>query len=437
MALRTKFKDPTLWFQMVSDPIGWDEAGIADEDGLLGKRVPSGFIGVPGSVSISPDGERLEFHFDAATKFKKPNRAMLNRFVRLHESTPNSVYRFARTWGVLAAPNGRPCEPGCFKGSEPISAWTYFSRRACGLLSLAAAMRLGKFGSGEQWEAIGRVVARPGEDYSRHLDAQSEAAGEHGMGVGVWDDRAEGISRRERLRQMTGAIRFELETWMDLAGVRLGVSADRDGRFDLSVQYGRGACGGFLFAAIALQLTLAVAGADSLFFCDGCHLPYVRCRERKSPGHGRANFCEECGCDDAAARRMADARRRVRVAEAKQLAAGGMPVKKIALRLKTKSETVLRWLDRGVRKNVKPRVENGDSPRFPLGADGLPAEDGGLRAHEERGDAHFRGGREVTDDPTRPDRCGCLESVRLCALAAVELGHRSGCAIMWSWPRST
>jgi len=49
---------------------------------------------------------------------------------------------------------------------------------------------------------------------------------------------------------------------------------------------------------------------------------------------------------------------------------------------------------------------NDDGP----GANGLPAEDGGLRAHEERSDGHFRGGRGVTDDPTGPDRCGCLKA---------------------------
>lgn len=49
---------------------------------------------------------------------------------------------------------------------------------------------------------------------------------------------------------------------------------------------------GQVLAAIALQLALAVADAESLFTCNGCGRPYIRSKQRK-PNAGQANFCSE------------------------------------------------------------------------------------------------------------------------------------------------
>jgi hypothetical protein len=50
---------------------------------------------------------------------------------------------------------------------------------------------------------------------------------------------------------------------------------------------------GRMLGAVALQLALAVANAESLFTCNGCGRPYIRPKQRK-PNAGQANFCFEC-----------------------------------------------------------------------------------------------------------------------------------------------
>jgi hypothetical protein len=60
-------------------------------------------------------------------------------------------------------------------------------------------------------------------------------------------------------------------------------------RWELQIDYH-----GRLFAAIAMQLMLVVADADTLYCCSGCGYPYFRARDRKCPKPGCANYCQPC-----------------------------------------------------------------------------------------------------------------------------------------------
>jgi hypothetical protein len=68
-------------------------------------------------------------------------------------------------------------------------------------------------------------------------------------------------------------------------------------RWELQIDYH-----GFLLSAIALQLALVVAEADSV--CSGCSKPYTRDKRRPKPGSD--NYCETCEAGWVAKRRAVD-----------------------------------------------------------------------------------------------------------------------------------
>ena len=101
---------------------------------------------------------------------------------------------------------------------------------------------------------------------------------------------------------------------------------------------------GFLFAALALQLALSLAGAESLYTCSGCGFPYVR--ELKRPKPGTANYCPKCSEKGVAQRRAVDAYREKK-AEAIRLEATGAPADEIARKLSTPVSRIRKWLGKG------------------------------------------------------------------------------------------
>ncbi len=112
-------------------------------------------------------------------------------------------------------------------------------------------------------------------------------------------------------------------------------------RWDIQIDYH-----GLLFAAIALQLALVVANADSLFTCSGCAVPYIRPRERKRPKSGWANYCDQCSTEGVAKRRAVESYREKR-AQAVRLSSSGVPVPEIAEQLNTEATRVRGWLKNG------------------------------------------------------------------------------------------
>ena len=118
-------------------------------------------------------------------------------------------------------------------------------------------------------------------------------------------------------------------------------------RWDLQIDYH-----GLLFAAVALQLALVVADADSLFTCSGCGVPYIRPRERKRPKSGWANYCDHCSNEGVAKRRAVESYREKR-AQALRLHSGGVPVQEIAERLSTVTARVSGWLKKDEARSRK------------------------------------------------------------------------------------
>lgn len=131
----------------------------------------------------------------------------------------------------------------------------------------------------------------------------------------------------------------ELQSWIYLAVLTFALApfGDPEGlswRVQVDIR-------GSLFSALVLQLVLAIARADTLYFCCGCGLPYVRSKGYKRPNNGEANFCPSCGPEEA----MRQANRRLyrKKVEARRLNANGFTATQIANALGTTLESINRW----------------------------------------------------------------------------------------------
>ena len=198
-----------------------EEAGFVDENGNLGRPVPSGTVVVPEEVWLERDV--LRWRLGEAPQKREISRNMINQFVRLRDAA--SILDFAKRWGVLAIGKGdysfedrrskfvsttlwarrrspeaskrpvfivgrplgkrilRPGREGMREGSEPIAAWQYYARRAHAVLHLAARIKNGDPSFADYWsEVCAQVVRRPTD---QELESQLSAVEKHhkyGMG---------------------------------------------------------------------------------------------------------------------------------------------------------------------------------------------------------------------------------------------------------------
>src|ERR1017187_1430291 len=245
-------------------------AGFGDVNGHLGRPVPSGQILVPGEVRR--DGDTIRWRLGKTPRFQTVSASMLNQFVRLTDA--DSILRFAKSWGVLALSDDivqRPGRDGMREGCEPIAAWQYYCRRAQAVLQIAAALKQNKPGDLNDWSMIGILVPR-GEFTKKHEALLSAAMlrPHFGMSFNIF---VMDKSPQRNVERARGFIADEIGRWLDCWKKErtTGVSDfalrwnDLQQRWDLQIDYH-----GLLFAAIALQLALVVADADSLFTCSGC-----------------------------------------------------------------------------------------------------------------------------------------------------------------------
>ena len=324
-------------------------AGFVDPDGKLGRPVPSGKIIVPGKVWL--DADAIRWRTAKTNRFQDVSRSMLNQFIRLTD--PESILRFAKSWGVLALSDDilkRPGREHVDEGIEPIAAWQYFSHRAQAVLQIAAALKQNKLGDLNDWNVIGILVPRGGYTKEhQELVKTRILRPQFGMAFGLF---SMGQSPEENVELARGFISSEIGHWLDCwkQGKTTSVSDfalrwnGMARRWEFQIDYH-----GLLFAAIALQLALVVANADSLFTCSGCGVPYIRPRERKRPKSGWANYCDQCSQEGVAKRRAVETYREKR-AQAVRLHSSGVPVAEIAVQLKTDTTRVRRWLkNRGER----------------------------------------------------------------------------------------
>jgi hypothetical protein len=318
-------------------------AGFVDANGRLGRPVPSGHIVVPGRVWR--EGDSIRWRMGKTARSLEASKSMLNQFVRLTDS--ESILRFAKRWGVLALSDDdtvpRPGRRHMREGIEPIAAWQYYSRRAQAVLQIAAALKQDKLGDLNDWSRIGILVPSSGltKSHVESLKAMMDLP-HFGMSFNLF---AMGNSPEENLTLARQFVAVEVGKWLDCWKEEQTTISDFalrwndvQRRWDLQIDYH-----GLLFAAVALQLALVVADADSLYSCSGCGVPYIRSRERKRPKCGWANYCEQCSKDGVAQRRAVESYREKRV-QAVRMHSSGIPVQKIAEQLNSNATRIRGWL---------------------------------------------------------------------------------------------
>ncbi len=97
-----------------------------------------------------------------------------------------------------------------------------------------------------------------------------------------------------------------------------------------------------LFGALVLHLLLEVCqSGEDVYICSGCQKSYTR--EVRIPNAGQNNYCPACH-DAKKPLQEADKRRSRKMREARVLHNQEIPIPEIAQRLKTKSDSVARWL---------------------------------------------------------------------------------------------
>jgi hypothetical protein len=319
----------------------WDFGGLTDINGTLGKPVPSGHVLVPGKIEL--EGEAIHWELAGPARWQEVSRSTLNEFVKLWELDSAAILRFAKKWGVLAMqPIGRqepvlyrPCGEAMTEGSDPIAAWRYFSHRAYSVLNIIAALRQGKLGDVADWGVIAAI-----ED---DRESYKAAIAEHKYGLGftlfpkTWPNR--NVVEQGRHAMATEVVAWltcwRTERMQGLSDFSLQWNPSSE-RWELQVDYH-----GFLFQALAMQLALSLAGADSLYTCSGCGSPYVR--ELKRPKPGTANYCPGCSKKGIAQRRAVDTYREKK-AEALRLNAAGTPANEIAEKLSAPVSRIRTWL---------------------------------------------------------------------------------------------
>lgn len=323
----------------------WDLAEFSDDQGWLGRAVPSGDMIVPSGLSLDPTKEFLEW---ATIQGKRvtPSPAMLNSFVVLWRRSPEAILQFAKKWGVLFI--GEDGRPGCKGRSttnrrEPLEAWRYYSRRAHAILNIAAMLKRGKRPDKADWQvldALGSRITSLGAELgeypagfrilaSNRLRTWSSA--QHAL-VPLSGGPAVCADQSSKVQQ--GIISIEVTTWLILGRVGFALAFGGE-RSQLEIYYN-----GCLFGALALQMALVLAGAKKLYTCSGCGTPYNR--EQKSPKPGQANFCKACGRKEAVS--QANQRRKQKMAAARRLHAEGVVAGEIAKELGTKPATVRGWI---------------------------------------------------------------------------------------------
>jgi hypothetical protein len=299
------------------------------DTGRLERRVSAPRWPVPKQIGL--DGDRLRYTWTPETDgpgltidgLIGPAPGLLEDFLRLRDASASQVLRYARHWGVLGLcehdfpaqhppqywpsravevharpyawgdpygfgpprPWRRPRRPlrrskraseiwinpradfhicevrGMFEAGEyvgkpwePVNAWRTWARRAHGLLAVAAALRQNDRGAESDW----RIATDTTMETPR--------------------------TRTEGWRVLA----YFADYWLKAADVRPWLQfQDEVVRLTLGSDWGHSP----LFGAIAVQLVLAIGGAQGFVVCDACGNVYA---PQRTPRAGERHYCQTC-----------------------------------------------------------------------------------------------------------------------------------------------
>lgn len=321
----------------------WIDAGVSDEEGRVGRPIPSGYLLVPGKIDLDEQRDVLTWELQPSIAEKctvaLPRENMLDRFISLWRRPARSTLLFARSYGVLAMDANGKFAKDLVEGSEPLYRWRQLSRRAYAVLGVACALRDHKsttLGDPSDWRVIDGSLDPA---FPRSATAQALSSVQRKAGLLVKDLVPHGRAAAR------GALKREINGWLEDGGVTLRLTeGTRDWETELYYRSGLG-----LYGAIAIQLLSATAGTNSFYLCSECGYLYPRPASKRRPKPGEMNFCDNCASGTTKAKRSlmeAEKRRQTKVAEAKRLYAAGVSEKEIERTLMLKPGGATRLLAR-------------------------------------------------------------------------------------------
>jgi hypothetical protein len=179
---------------------------------------------------------------------RPPRRARPSRRANKIWVNPRADFHTCHVRGVFEA------DEYIAKPWEPVDAWRTWARRAHALLAVAAALQQNELGAEPDW----RIAT----------DTKIETPKTHAEG---W-----------RL------VAYFADYWLKAADVRPWVQfQDEVVRLTLGSDWGHSP----LFGAIAVQIVLAIGGADGFVVCDACRNVYA---PRRTPRGGERHYCQTC-----------------------------------------------------------------------------------------------------------------------------------------------
>ena len=271
------------------DELAWQQAGLQDWAGGLGRPLSTRPLYVPQTIELmgTRTNRRIQWSPRPSDPVN-PTATILNQFVRLGEATEEQVLQYAQRWGVLGiCAHGLPYShnpavgdpsrdrAACHamtvndfvptKPNEPlqhyelIDDWRRFSNASRSLLNIAARLQDGRPGLEQDWQNV--VRCNPLTTAPR---------------IPWWGPRV-GVDRF----QLSAA----MNDWLLWGSVRPTMEYERD---SWSVKLkGHG-----LFGALALYLCLTIGQTGGFAICTSCSRPYI---PRRQPNPNRRQYCRECG----------------------------------------------------------------------------------------------------------------------------------------------
>ena len=183
---------------------------------------------------------------------------------------------------------------------ESIAGWLRYSRRAKGILTVAAKLRQEQHVTKNDWEWLfDGVTADKNErpfDALRRMRKEDSLAANHLIAVLA-------AHPRNTIAQQKRTVALTVNHWLDEC--QAGVSIEWEGsgvdfRIGRSDPLGRGTS---VLIAIGVQLLRAVLRQENFVWCSACGSPYA---PKRQPRAGENHYCEECGRSTAV--RMAQRR---------------------------------------------------------------------------------------------------------------------------------
>jgi hypothetical protein len=222
----------------------------------------------------------------AGVGYVKPDRRILEEFLRLELAEDSQIYKFAAKYGpLLIFGRFETTEERKLIVHEYSEVWRYMARCMNSLLRIAAKLYAGRSSADSDWDAIGKCpfpvyAAAERSEHTDWLDPSPFSAEEDWSGMTNFIGRGHSRNREMWATLLNTLLRFgRARPWV------IWGSAASAARPQMVFS------GPSLLSYLALQLCLMALKQDAFVVCTFCQREYPPTRAPKS---GQRNFCPDC-----------------------------------------------------------------------------------------------------------------------------------------------